>query len=237
MKRWIRRASVAFLAVLGLPVFADRADMERMAEDALLPYVRTTKPQIRQERLNANRQSLTQAAALRPFEEGSATVVFKAGRSIRQVSNFLADLPIVGAKFKAPLGDRGKIVSINVGTDDLYALHGTTEERLEYAISLNRARMERLAASLPDDEAQHYQQLIEEDQLLFSVDVIATISEIDDLANQASVAGVFLDDHDMKVRLYENVNKSPLQKKSRHEELLLLQHEDLFKNAGRGVLR
>lgn len=183
-----------------------------MTTDALLPHVGAKDPLDRAARVAIAKRRLEDNTVVRPDETRSATFVFNRGMNRDEVIGFASrhDLTVIGFHLKAPLDDEGHILSVGVGMDDFFAIQGDSEERFDYAINLQRARIQDLARGYSEspleqdqEKGQGYQRIAEEGLGIFTMDAFGSSRSLSEAANEQDIAGVFLDGSNSKIREFE----------------------------------
>lgn len=186
---------ISVLATFFCPFVANAeiATDAKMADEALLPYVRAkNNPAARDQRLGQIRQSLSARAASAPGRLVSGHVILSNGHTVAELSNLASNhqIEIYKIHIKTPYNDRGVIQSIDIGDADLSRYRGTFQQRAERAIAAMRYNFLKWSEGLPPEDAEAHRRVAYSTMLIYRIEAYGTAQSMSDLFDVPSVAAV-----------------------------------------------
>ncbi len=191
--------AVAISLALLLPItsFAQKADDARMVEDSIAPFVSSRlAPADRQFRVDQYYSRTIQWARQSPRRELAASIVFTRGLSPAEVATLVDaySLELVSAVVKTPKGDRGIIMTIDIGFADILKWRGSLDQKLEKAIGSFRLKFLEEAAIMeqaaPDevDYARTRREMARGPMAIYRIEAFGPSVRISDIVHNETVA-------------------------------------------------
>lgn len=164
-----------------------------MADDALNPFV-PRDAEARDQSLSTHFERLVGLALTTPDELQAATVFFNTGLSVPELhalrNNY--DIEVIDVMMKAPQGTHGVVMSVDFGMTDLFAIHGSFEERLSFAISAEQKCFAKYSEHMPPDESAEWEELARRPFSVYSARIFGPNRSLRLLQDQPNVASVLL---------------------------------------------
>lgn len=203
---------VALLAVcLASNLFGEWADDEKLAQEALYPYVPTKEPALRNALLQEQASNVDSLAQQTPRRRKAATIVFNTGMSTTGIAE-LADsmqLNVTRVIINAPLNELGVIQTVGFGLDDLLATDGSLQQRLDYVVERARTLLLEHAHGVIDKKrAEDAFRVATGPLKIYSVEVVGETGSISRMARNEKVAGAFIQESDTRVREFDRRSRS-----------------------------
>ena len=197
----IRRNFLLFLLILlhTGSIDAAPASDEKMAGEARPKYL-SKDIDGTGSALQKHTAELQMLAAERPNEVQVATVYFKTGLSYKELSDLRQNLEfeVIDVSLKAPMGDKGVIMSLGGGMADLFLIEGTFEQRLTYMVEhfqkCDFLKGAEIRAALADESAKEYFELATRPFGVYSARIFGAAKSLNELRLQPTVFGILLSD-------------------------------------------
>ncbi len=189
--------SIVALALISLvvPATAQKADDEKMAREALAPYIGKQGDADRaSERINKTHDSIRSRAANNPEKEMSVVVVFNQGQSVDEIATLAEQyqLEIIDLHLKAPYDGKGKVQSFKMGSSELARYEGEFSERANTGVGVIRHRLLRMAKTLPDDVARAFERIAKAELLIYRIEAYGRSPRIVDLLDRSQVVAAVM---------------------------------------------
>ncbi len=182
-----------FLLLAPYEVFPNPATDEQMAKEAIDPFV-PRNPDLRKKVLKEHFNKIEELARSSPEEIRPATAYFKTGLSVAELHDLREkyNVEVIDLMVKAPQGDGGSIMSMQLGMQDLFAIDGPFKERLSFVIDKHQECFKKSSRHMPPGETEEWAQLASRPFLAYSVRAFGSMESLRGLQEEASVLGVLL---------------------------------------------
>ena len=218
----INRFFIVFLVIGLFSVnlsHAEKANEAKMASEALKPF--TPRDEIeRVAHVQKMREKVDSRSIIEPNVVGSASVVFTSGKSVAEVAEISTKLGLEVSRIelKVPRGDRGTILSMAIGSDDLVKREGNFQSRAERSIAVLRHDLVQTAMLMPDDEQAEWMEAMHTPFLIYSIEAIGKMNKLRKLLDRQDIAVVVPHEDDGKLKLHALL-------KSKYERARLVRSE------------
>jgi hypothetical protein len=168
-----------------------------LATSALQGVLHTSDPALVAASVREARRTLAGRATRAPEAQGSASVVFDAGRTSGELAGFVAEhgLELYAVEVKVPVGGEVHTMWFN----DVARVGGSTAEKLDRLTGSARLRYFQQAETAPAARRSELRKLAEGDYRVYRAEVVASNTRLAALAGSAGVKAVLPDSGDAKV--------------------------------------
>jgi len=178
------------LSLLTIPAaHAEKASQQKMADEAVKPFVPRGQLE-RDAKVSKMRIEMAARSNANPNHVGSASIVFSSGKSVEELAEIVAlyKLEVSRIELKVPRGDKGVILSIAIGMDDLLKREGTLQERADRAIAVIRYDLVQMAMLMEEDEQAEWMDAMRTPFLIYSVEIVGKHNKLRKFLDRQDVA-------------------------------------------------
>ena len=200
----IRFSTSLLFGLLLANVSAEPASDAQMAREAIAPYF-SAKAEATQNAIDWHRDQLRSALESDPHLVRPARVFFTQGLSLSTFAKMASDfgVEVIDVSLKAPLGDRGVVMSISNGMTDLLVVDGPLLDRLTTMVRRFQNCFKSRSRYMQPEDAAEYMKLSSEEFRVYSARLAGDAPALMEIQKQDYVRVVALRGPDVPPDLLE----------------------------------